>query len=60
MTRILVADPLAEEGLKRIADVPGVEADIKVGQSEDDLAALVGEYDGMIVRSGAKVTAKSL
>ena len=60
MTRILVADPLAEEGLKRIADVPGVEADIKTGLGEDELAAIVGEYDGMIVRSGVKVTAKVL
>ena len=33
---------------------------MKVGLKEDELAAAVGEYDALIVRSGAKVTAKVL
>jgi len=60
MIKILVADPLAEEGLERISEMEGVEADVKTGLSEDVLAAIVGQYDGMIVRSGVKVTAKVL
>ena len=60
MIKILVADPLDKEGLKKIEEVPGVQADVRPGLKEDELAAAVGEYDGMIVRSGAKVTAKVL
>ena len=60
MIRILVADPLAEAGLQKINEAEGIEADVKIGLSEDELAALVGEYDGMIIRSGVKITAKVL
>ncbi|MBP7935170.1 MAG: phosphoglycerate dehydrogenase [Phycisphaerae bacterium] len=60
MIRILAADPLAEEGLNKIKAMPGVEVDEKPGQNEDQLATLVGNYDGMIIRSGVKITAKVL
>jgi D-3-phosphoglycerate dehydrogenase / 2-oxoglutarate reductase len=57
--RILVADKLAEEGLEFLKQ-SGVEYDVKVGLKEDELAAAVPNYDALIVRSGAKVTAKVL
>ncbi len=57
--RILVADKLAEEGLDFLKQNQA-EFDAKVGLKEDELAAVVGEYDALIVRSGAKVTAKVL
>jgi len=57
--RILVADKLAEEGLEFLKQT-GIEFDTKVGLKEDELAAAVGGYDALIVRSGAKVTAKVL
>src|ERR1700759_64180 len=57
--KILVADKLAEEGLD-VLKAAGVPFDIKIGLGEADLAAAVGEYDALIVRSGAKVTAKVL
>src|SRR5437868_4963867 len=57
--RILVADKLADEGLEFLKQT-GVDFDTKVGLKEDELAAAVGEYDALIVRSGAKVTAKVL
>ena len=60
MIKILVADPLDKEGLKKIEEVPDVQADVRTGLKEDELAAAVGDYDGMIVRSGVKVTAKVL
>jgi len=57
--RILVADKLAEEGLDYLKQVKA-DFDIKVGLKEDELASAVetGGYDALIVRSGAKVTAK--
>jgi D-3-phosphoglycerate dehydrogenase len=57
--RILVADKLADEGLDFLKQ-SGIAFDVKVGLKEDDLAAAVGAYDALIVRSGAKVTAKVL
>ena len=57
--RILVADKLAEEGLEFLKNSKA-DFDVKVGLKEDELAAAVGEYDALIVRSGAKVTAKVL
>jgi D-3-phosphoglycerate dehydrogenase len=57
--RILVADKLAEEGLEFLKQT-GIEFDTKVGLKEDELAGMVGGYDALIVRSGAKVTARVL
>ena len=55
--RILVADALAKEGLELLRS-SGIAFDEKVGLKEDQLAAEVPNYDALIVRSGAKVTAK--
>src|SRR5580658_7225494 len=57
--RILVADKLAEEGLDFLKQNQA-EYDVKVGLKEDELAGIVGQYNALIVRSGAKVTAKVL
>jgi len=57
--KILVADKLADEGLEFLK-TSGIAFDVKVGLNESDLAAAVGGYDALIVRSGAKVTAKVL
>src|SRR5512132_1248504 len=57
--KILVADKLADEGLAFLKQ-SGMEFDAKVGLKEDELAAEVGNYDALVVRSGAKVTAKVL
>ena len=55
--KILVADKLAQAGLDRLA-AAGIEFDVKPGLGEADLAAIVGNYDGMLIRSGVKITAK--
>ncbi|MCA9254244.1 MAG: phosphoglycerate dehydrogenase [Phycisphaerales bacterium] len=60
MFRILITDPLADEGLAALAAAEGVEADVRTGLSPAELADIVGEYDGMIIRSGVKVTADVL
>lgn len=55
--KILVADQLAKEGLELLKE-SGISFDEKIGLKEDQLAAETPNYDAMIVRSGAKVTAK--
>lgn len=58
--RILAADKLAEEGLAFIREQADCELVNKPGLSEDELAQIAGDHDGMIVRSGVQVTAKIL
>jgi len=60
MVRILITDKLAQEGIDLLNSMDGVEAVVKTGVSEDELAKIIGEHDGLIVRSGTKVTAKVL
>lgn len=60
MVRILVADKLDEEVLGELRARDDIAVDVKTGLSEDELAEIVGNYDGMIIRSGVKVTAKVL
>src|SRR5688572_11978780 len=57
--KVLVADKLADEGLEYLR-AEKVDHDVKVGLTEDELSAVVGQYDALVVRSGAKVTAKVL
>ena len=52
--KILVADRIAEKGLARLREAEGVEVDVRIGLDVEALAAAVGDYDGMIIRSGAK------
>jgi len=54
--RVLVSDPLAEEGLEILRKACDVE--VKTDLSEDGLCSIIGEYDALLVRSGTEVTAK--
>jgi len=56
-TKILVSDSLDEEGLN-ILKGSGFPVDEKVDLSEDQLCAIIGDYDCLIIRSGTKVTKK--
>jgi D-3-phosphoglycerate dehydrogenase len=58
MYKVLVADPVSEQGLKIIEDLGNVEIDVKLKLTEDEIAEIIGEYHAMIVRSGVKVTKK--
>jgi D-3-phosphoglycerate dehydrogenase len=60
MYKILIADKLAQEGIDLINSMQEFEAVVRTGISEEELASIIGEYDGLIIRSGAKVTAKVL
>jgi len=60
MIKVLITDKLAQEGLNLLNSADGVKAIVKIGISEDELTKIIGEHDGLIVRSGTKVTAKVL
>lgn len=56
MIKILVTDKLAQEGLDLLGGMDDVEVTVKTGISEEKLASIIGDYDGLIIRSGTQVT----
>ena len=53
MPRVLIADKLSPAALD-IFKQRGVEADVKTGLSKDELLKIIGDYDGLAVRSATK------
>jgi len=60
VARILISDKLSDEGLAILAAVPELQVDHKPGLPPDELKRILPEYDGLIIRSGTKVTADLL
>ena len=58
MFRVLVSDPISDQGLQQLMDASDVILDKKTGLSEDELVAIIGEYDALLVRSQTNVTAR--
>jgi D-3-phosphoglycerate dehydrogenase len=54
--KVLVSDPLAEEGLAILRTQ--FEVDEKTDLKEDQLISIIGNYDALLVRIGTEVTAK--
>ena len=58
--KVLIADKLSKVGVDWLEQQEDVEVDINPGLPPAELAKIAGEYDGMIIRSGVKVTAEVL
>jgi D-3-phosphoglycerate dehydrogenase / 2-oxoglutarate reductase len=60
--RVLVTDKLAEEGLARLRDEPGIEVVVntKLAQDPPALRQALFEADGIAIRSGTQLTADVL
>jgi D-3-phosphoglycerate dehydrogenase len=56
MFKILVSDPISDLGIQQLKDAADVTVDKKTGLKEDELIAIIGEYDALLVRSQTKVT----
>jgi D-3-phosphoglycerate dehydrogenase len=54
--RILVADPIAADGVERLRAAGHV--DVQTGMSGEELLERIGDYDALVVRSETKVTAE--
>jgi D-3-phosphoglycerate dehydrogenase len=55
MSRVLIADALSPRAVQVFAE-RGIAADAKIGLSADELKQIIGDYDGLAVRSATKVT----
>ncbi len=54
--RVLVCDPISEKGIDLLTS-RGLSVDVKLGLSEAELVENAPNYEGIIVRSGVKITA---
>jgi D-3-phosphoglycerate dehydrogenase len=55
MPKVLISDALSPRAVE-IFKERGVEVDLKVGLKPDELKAIIGQYDGLAIRSATKVT----
>ena len=60
MTKVLVSDKLAEEGVAVLKNTKGFHVDIKTGLKPDELSSIIGEYDAIVIRSQTKLTKEIL
>src|SRR6266571_4817945 len=57
-SKVLVSDTLSDSGLEILRSCPGLQVDYRPGLKEDEIAAAIGDYDALVIRSGSKITAK--
>ncbi|HTH16531.1 MAG TPA: phosphoglycerate dehydrogenase [Magnetospirillum sp.] len=55
MPKVLISDKLSAAAVQIFKD-RGIETDVKVGLAPDELKAIIGQYDGLAIRSNTKVT----
>lgn len=54
--KVLVSDKLADVGIKMFEEAEGIEVDVNVGLAPEELKAIIGNYEALVVRSATKVT----
>ncbi|BCL60183.1 hypothetical protein DGMP_08760 [Desulfomarina profundi] len=57
--KVLISDNLSKSGVE-ILEKAGLEVDVNTGLAPEELKAIIGEYDGLVIRSATKVTANIL
>lgn len=60
MYKVLVSDNLAPQGIEVFKRADRIEVDVRPGLSGKELAKIIGDYDGLAVRSATKVTREIL
>lgn len=55
--KVLISDNLAPVGAKILKDA-GLEVDINTGLAPEELKKIIGDYDGLVIRSATKATAE--
>ena len=59
MPKVLISDKLSPAAVE-IFKAAGIETDVKTGLKPEELIAIIGEYDGLAIRSATKVTPEVL
>ena len=55
MPKVLISDKLSPAAVQIFKD-RGIEVDVKTGLDKDELIKIIGDYDGLAIRSNTKVT----
>jgi D-3-phosphoglycerate dehydrogenase len=55
MIKVLVSDPLSEEGLRILNEAKELQVDVKTELKPDALKSIIKDYDALVVRSATKV-----
>ncbi len=56
--KVLVLDPVSEDGISELINHPNYQVDINTGLTEDEIIKIVYDYHAVIVRSQTKITEK--
>jgi D-3-phosphoglycerate dehydrogenase len=59
MPKVLISDKLSPEAIDIFKNAK-IEVDVKTGLTPDELKAIIGQYDGLAIRSATKVTTEIL
>jgi len=54
--KVLVSDNLGEIGIWMFQEEEGIEVDVNTGLSPEELKGIIGDYDGLVIRSATKVS----
>lgn len=54
-TRVLVSDKMSPK-VEEILAAEGIKVNVNTGNSPEELGTLIGDYDGLVIRSATKVT----
>jgi len=60
MPKIVLLDPISDDGKNMLRNAPGIEFEDRIGLKGEELKKCLTEFDGAIVRSGVKITAEAL
>ncbi len=60
MSKVIVLDNIAQEGLDMLEAAEGIEYEVHTGLKGEDLRQALTEFDGAVCRSGAKIMAEAL
>jgi D-3-phosphoglycerate dehydrogenase len=58
VTKVLVSDSLAAQGVELLQSAKGIEVLDKPGTTPEELLELIGDVSGLVIRSATKVTAE--
>jgi D-3-phosphoglycerate dehydrogenase len=56
MIKVLVSDVLGDAGIALFRETDGVQVDVNTGLPPEELKAIIGDYDALVIRSATKVT----
>ena len=55
--KVLIADKLGQDGLERLDQMEDISYDMRTGLLKEELLAIIGDYDAVIVRSDTRIDA---